>query len=349
MNLKSTWTATAAVVVTALAFAAPSHAAEGIEVRPDLAPGDLVQDGAVSLIVPPAGTFAWVDADAASEVDAGDAHTESLGALTQADGTVILADVGQDVDSAGSVASPSSPLQVDPLVDALGPDAAGNETAAASSSPAACDDGAYKLAKWTFSDGSIRPYKWKSTYNWLFKAGSVPSGVSTSNARDAVQRAAANIGGSQNNCGLADEVSATQSFAGDTTTGTDINATGTICQSYQDKDGKSVVAYGTLPAKWLAVACTWGTWDGAVAKATQGDVKMNKSTYSWYGIKPSNCSTRWSTEGVMTHEFGHTFGLGHVTEADHGNLTMSKAINGACQESERSLGLGDVRGLRDLY
>ena len=54
-------------------------------------------------------------------------------------------------------------------------------------------------------------------------------------------------------------------------------------------------------------------------------------------------------QGVQTHEYGHAFGMGHVSEADHGNLTMSTNINGAWSNFEASLGRGDVLGLRSLY
>jgi predicted Zn-dependent protease len=64
--------------------------------------------------------------------------------------------------------------------------------------------------------------------------------------------------------------------------------------------------------------------------------------------KPSTCSSRFSVEAVATHEFGHAFGLGHVSETYHPSLTMSSVIR-ACQGSESTLGLGDVRGLNALY
>jgi hypothetical protein len=47
----------------------------------------------------------------------------------------------------------------------------------------------------------------------------------------------------------------------------------------------------------------------------------------------------------MTHERGHTFGLGDVSESSHANPTMSSASNGSCQISERTLGKGNAKGL----
>ena len=48
------------------------------------------------------------------------------------------------------------------------------------------------------------------------------------------------------------------------------------------------------------------------------------------------------------HELGHVFGLNHVSESGHPNLTMSTAARD-CSNAPLSLGLGDVRALRQLY
>jgi predicted Zn-dependent protease len=57
---------------------------------------------------------------------------------------------------------------------------------------------------------------------------------------------------------------------------------------------------------------------------------------------------KYSVEGVGTHEFGHAFGLAHVSESSHPALTMSPVIQ-ACQASETTLGLGDIQGLEAKY
>ncbi|WP_327729872.1 matrixin family metalloprotease [Streptomyces sp. NBC_00487] len=64
--------------------------------------------------------------------------------------------------------------------------------------------------------------------------------------------------------------------------------------------------------------------------------------------RPVHCSDKYDLRGVGTHEAGHVFGLDHVEGSDHSNLTMYPKL-GECTEKWRTLGYGDVRGLRSLY
>jgi hypothetical protein len=200
----------------------------------------------------------------------------------------------------------------------------------ASSSTDPCSDGAYKLAG----------IKWQSTYSWWYQSGSTPSAFTASAGSGAFQRAVSHITNAYNNCGLADNVSATQSFMGSTSTAPNVGSTAS-CLTH---DGKSVVGFGTLPSNYLGMTCWW-TMNGAPVEA---DMKLNKAYYHWYVSRPSDCSNKWSVEAAATHEFGHVFGLAHVSETYHPNLTMSPVIR-SCQASEITLGLGDVRGLEALY
>jgi hypothetical protein len=105
-----------------------------------------------------------------------------------------------------------------------------------------------------------------------------------------------------------------------------------------------VVGFGTPPSGYLGMTCWW-TMSGIIFES---DMRLNKAYYHFYVNKPSSCSNRYSIEAVVTHEFGHAFGLAHVSETYHPSLTMSTVIR-SCQASESTLGLGDVRGLNALY
>lgn len=192
----------------------------------------------------------------------------------------------------------------------------------------ACDEGAYNLLGW----------RWSSTYRWYFKADATPSELTVADAESAIRQSTTNITQVHNNCGLTDTVSATQEYMGRTTTATNITTSGG-CES---RDGKSVTGFGDLPTGTLAVTCTWYSSGDAL----ESDARVNKADYNWtVDAGSSSCSNKFGLEAVMTHERGHTFGLGHVSS---NYLTMRPAF-GPCDSSGATLGLGDVRGLRAKY
>jgi len=233
------------------------------------------------------------------------------------DGTARALTIRHPLDGAIEVISPAP----DPVVIAAG-------------ATAVCQDGAYKLAG----------HKWTSTYKWRFQASSTPDANSTANVETALKNAAYAITSSRNDCGLADQVSATQQYLGRTTIGPNVTATSTT-MTCGNRDGTNAVGFGRLPTNYLGVACSW--FDGA-GTALEGDVRLDRAR-AWYALAvPEGCTGKVGIQPVATHEFGHVFGLGHVSEASHPNMTMSTA-NASCTNSAYSLGLGDVRGLRQLY
>jgi hypothetical protein len=193
----------------------------------------------------------------------------------------------------------------------------------------ACADGAYSAAS----------SKWAKTYSWMFNAGSTPSNLSQTSAESALKTAFTRMVSGHNDCGKADAIGATHSYAGRTTSLPDIS-TSAACLA---PDTRSEVGFAALPSGMVGMACWWSLSGGII----EADIMFNKNI-RWYLSKPSSCSSRWSLHAAAAHEIGHAFGLNHVAEADHGSLTMSPRIN-ACQSSEVTLGLGDLKGLESLY
>jgi len=193
-----------------------------------------------------------------------------------------------------------------------------------------CADGAYVR----------NGHKWTTQYNWYFQSASRPKGSLTSRVVDALRRAADNIVRGDNACGLPDFISATDAYRGTTSRAPNISSSA-WCKG---RDGRNVVGFGTLPSAYLGMSCWW-TYGGKVVEA---DFILNKAHYAWFINRPSGCRRKWSIEAAATHEFGHVFGLGHVSESSHPGLTMSPMIM-ACQSGETNLGLGDVLGLRSMY
>ncbi len=193
-----------------------------------------------------------------------------------------------------------------------------------------CSDGTYTLYSST----------WDSRLNWRFNASTTPNEITQDKAITALRNAADNITHADNDCGLGDNVSAKVGYDGTTTKSPNMGADA----SCNGSDGTNVVAFGDLPSADLAFTCWWTTGNTTI----EADIQLNKVEYLWVVSIGDTCLTKFSVEAVATHEFGHAFGLGHVSETLHGSLTMSPVIL-ACQSSEKSLGLGDVRGLEAQY
>ena len=204
------------------------------------------------------------------------------------------------------------------------------------SGPSPCQDGYH----------NSRGYKVYNYNRWYANIGSIPDYLSKPGAVAAMKRGGANIFGVQDSCGIPDRVKGELRFQGGTRRSVDINSNG----SCNANDGRSVIGFGNLPDGTLAYACV-SSWivNDAPDRVAQSDIRLNKDDYAWVTGVRSSCSGRYDVESSVTHERGHTFGLGEASEGSHGNLTMSEDSNGACQTSERSLGRGDAKGLNSKY
>ncbi len=216
------------------------------------------------------------------------------------------------------------------------PTAAGSGAAVAAkaSSPSACSDGAY-------STNDLKEY---GTYNWYIGDGGMPGGLSRSAAKTAFADAINNITGSYNNCGYSDTVDAASHYAGTTSYETDMNSSGD-CTS---RDKKSTWDAGDLPTGTVAQTCWW-SWPmpGVKNDLREADVRYNTHDYNFTNRPTSRCSNKYDIRSVGTHEAGHVFGMGHVGSG-HSELTMY-TNSFTCTTKARTLGKGDVLGLRSIY
>ena len=203
---------------------------------------------------------------------------------------------------------------------------------AGSGSPTQCNDSAY----------SLLGFSWDDTLAYRFRSSTTPSELSVTNTEAAIQKATDNIVRGRNSCSLSDQIDATGTYLGRTTRAVQVTASGGCSAG----DADNVVAFGDLPGGVLGVTCTWSFDDIAV----ESDIRLNSGDF-WWTTSPTSadCDDAYDVESVMTHERGHSFGLGHVSEEAHAHATMSTAINGPCQKTEVTLGKGDVLGLRAMY
>jgi hypothetical protein len=206
-------------------------------------------------------------------------------------------------------------------------------SARTASSPSPCVDNAYSF---------IDPHTvgWNSSLRWRFKTASVPAGLSSAAVLSAIKKGFRNIVNARNDCGRADNVSATQSYLGSTTRNPNVTRAGG-CGS---ADGTNVVAFAPLDGAYAGFTCIW--WD-THHHIVEADMRLDPDQ-PWV-TSLAACSGGLMLEALVTHEAGHAFGLAHVGESQHGRLTMSVYLDGYCENQEATLGWGDIRGLQALY
>lgn len=260
-----------------------------------------------------------------------------IGAVVPEPGMAVAADAKSPEGHQHLVVS--NPTGDEISLSGVGEDAAPlapSDLSARASGPSPCQD----------PYANSRGYKVYNYNRWYANVGSIPDNLAKAGAVDAMKRGGANIFRVDDSCGIRDRVKGELRYVGGTRRPVDIEANAT-CNA---TDGKSVIGFGDLPDGYLAFTCVsyWVQKD-APDRVASSDVRLNKEDYSWTTRVRGSCRGRYDVESTVTHERGHTFGLGEAAEGSHGNLTMSEDSNGACQTSERSLGRGDARGLNSKY
>lgn len=203
---------------------------------------------------------------------------------------------------------------------------AGAQLKTPTTAASACSSSAYTLLG----------YHVRGTYTWSYNSSGAPSSVAGVAAK-ALTAATGNITGGRNDCGLRLRPRTAQHYAGLTRAAPGIAAAAQCARN----DGRNVTGWKPLTARGvLAVTCTYSS--GGVVAAS--DAAIN-SRYPWT-VSARGCRNAYDLTGVLTHERGHTFGLGHAT-ADPG-LTMYPSVR-ACDFSKRTLGKGDLLGLVHIY
>jgi hypothetical protein len=213
------------------------------------------------------------------------------------------------------------------------------ENVTAASGPSECSDRAFNL----------RNYKVFVVLRGYFNPKTTPNELSRRAAVRAIRRGTADVYDTRNNCHMGDRVPDRigMSYEGSINARAQVS-TGGNCKP---SDKNSVVSFGTLRSNSLAVTCTRRDLIKGEWHTKWSDILLNKAHFKWTTRPRSrSCNGRkYDVESTVAHERGHTFGLDHVSESAHGNLTMSDRSNGPCQLSERSLGRGDVLGLARKY
>lgn len=305
--------------------------------------GRVVTYDGTGLTVPEPNTAVSVDALAAD----GTSHGFTLEVTSSGVVSYDLTSASVDTSTAGSdvpdvlsnpVETTGDLSQESDSTDADASDASAEAEIAdvdAAAAPGACSDGTY----------ATKDQKEYGTYNWYIGDGGLPGGLSKNDALWSFYEALDNITESSNNCGYSDQVGAHKAnFLAYTTREGDINSSNT-CTGF---DGLSTWDAGNLGNGTVAATCsrTWPT-PGVKNDLREADVRFNTHDFDFTNKPAANCSNKYDIRSVGTHEAGHIFGLKDIYGA-HNNLTMfGNSIE--CSTRARTLGKGDVLGLRSIY
>lgn len=115
---------------------------------------------------------------------------------------------------------------------------------------------------------------------------------------------------------------------------------GTTSRTAGSRDGYNTISWGIYYTGAIAVTYVWYSGRDIV----ETDCRMN-TLYAW---SLSGESGRMDVQSVMTHEFGHWCGLRDLYGDAVYWLTMY-AYSSYGQTWKRSLGIGDIMGLRRVY
>jgi hypothetical protein len=191
-------------------------------------------------------------------------------------------------------------------------------------------------------DAGIAP---RDPWRWSFNVAGGLKGLSAHQILRSVKAGAKIVTASTNDCGLADKVTAKTSYLGTS------RLKASMCNGDR-RDRKNVVAVAPRGGgSTLAMTCYSMIKQYGEKKwhITESDMEVY-ANWQWTtdGDAPG-CHDAQDLVGVLAHEVGHVFGLDHAQKGRARNLTMFPIAPPACNNSARSLGLGDVLGLRQLY
>lgn len=209
-----------------------------------------------------------------------------------------------------------------------------------------CTDSKYNLS-------TDEPH-WTSTPTWYIDLDTVPAELTQAKAVDAIRAGVQDVRQSNPNCTHAYSPTASSSYGGDGDYSNDVlgesaaAAAGNNCVQPAQAEAHNIVGFGDLNDGTLARTC-WYYQLTAQHPMTSADIKINKNDYTWT-VTPgaAACSGLYDLESVMAHEFGHFYGLWHVSEAKHGELTMSTQT-APCDKTARTFGLGDMKAMEVHY
>jgi hypothetical protein len=188
----------------------------------------------------------------------------------------------------------------------------------------------------------LEGHKWRSSLRFRINLTKMPSRYSRGTVIKQIRVANGNMRKGRNTCGKRRLKTPASHYLGRTHARPNINPSASTVGCGK-ANTKNVVGFGNLPGGLLGWTCYWWFGGGQMGAA---DIMIDTGR-SLVTHLPASCSNKWDFEGIVTHEWGHAFGMGH-TGSGHPNLTMQHTAR-ACSPYARTLGIGDWLGMRKMY
>ncbi|QQD76154.1 matrixin family metalloprotease [Curtobacterium sp. YC1] len=207
--------------------------------------------------------------------------------------------------------------------------------ASAASSAAAAAPAATTAASTKCTSAAWEPtgYRWASTVKWYYNE----SGQKSTYAKKALRKGANAWTGTISACDRTVTSTASNTYLRLATQKPNLTDQGGCSRN----NGYNVMGWGKLPSGVLGVTCVWFDGNGTAREADQ----RYATGFRWSSTE--TCSgSRFDTQVVATHEWGHLYGLDHVQT---GTGQVMEPSGGYCQLSSRTLGRGDMTGIDSLY
>ena len=281
----------------------------------------------------------------------GTVESESFGMIRRADGTVELQGVGSTTIQQGATGAPSSQPDSD-YVQPEGMDVDSGGLTANTDSPGGSGDECIDTTRGTYG------FRESDVHEWWMNWTSIPDyfGLSDSTVVDRIREGGAHITNETTDCtNFRPNYPINLDYKGSTSANTDmgwVDGSFVCWPSQNPRDGQNTIDFGDMPPTFAAGTCNY-RHSYSSTELTESDIRINEDQgdvrfYATNG-KPSSCDSRYDLEGIVTHERGHTFGLVDLLYSSHPDLTMRDMAPGSCSRELRTLGLGDLYGLNDLY
>jgi hypothetical protein len=195
-------------------------------------------------------------------------------------------------------------------------------------------------------------FVWNKTLKWYYNQSSVSrAGLNGPASLSALRQANTNMTNGINNCGWSEAGFGSYiggvplgAYQGTTSKYANIDSSGNCTSKFPD--GQNTVSWGPFSSAeggTLAITCfEYDTGGNNFAIEADTYLGSNRSLVLSF---PPNCSGKYDVETVMTHEWGHAYGLDHETS---GPDEVMYTYTSACA-LRRHLGHGDYEGMANLY